>query len=88
MYVTAGNCFVRSGVTKMPLITTSQRFAPSAGSRPENDEKTYVALPPSCLPSAFAKSMSNPTGFPPFVVFSIGGNVGLSQYLNDVPFAT
>src|SRR5207248_1932084 len=34
-----------------------------------------------------AKSMSKPVGFPPFVVFSIGGNVGLSQYLNDVPFA-
>src|SRR4051794_30895247 len=82
MYETAGNCFVRSGVMKMPLITTSHRFAPSAGSRPENDEKTYFAVPPICLASAFAKSMSKPVGLPPVVAFSMGGNVGLSQYEN------
>src|SRR3569833_1659023 len=87
MYEIAGNCFVRSGVMKRPLLTTSQRPAESAGRRPENDEKTYVALPPICMPKAVAMSMSNPTGLPPVVVDSSGGNVGLSQNLKDVPAA-
>src|SRR5579885_3458727 len=87
MYSKAENCFVRSGVMKMPLITTSQRLAPSAGRSPANEEKTNVALPPICPARSFAKSMSKPVGFPPAVEFSIGGKDGLSQYLNEVPHA-
>src|SRR5205823_8304235 len=36
MYATAGNCAVRAGVTKIPLITMLHFFAPSAGSSPGN----------------------------------------------------
>src|SRR6266571_763453 len=85
MYATAGNCFTRSGVMKMPLITTSQRFAPSAGSKPANELNTNFGLTPQSFAIAAAMSMSKPTGFPDVVVDSIGGNVGLSQYLKD-PF--
>ena len=70
---------------KMPLITTSQRFAPRAGSRPPNELKTNCGLTFHSLAIAAAMSMSNPTGLPLAVFDSIGGNVGLSQYLND-PF--
>ena len=79
MYATAGNCFVRSGVTKMPEMTTSHFFAARAGSRPENAVCTNVAVPPISFAIAAAMSMSKPTGLPAVVVDSIGGKVGSSQ---------
>src|SRR5436190_11570737 len=85
MYGTAGYCLTRSGVMKMPLITTSQRFAPSAGRRPPKELNTNFGLTFQCFAIAFAMSMSKPTSLPEVVLDSIGGNVGLSQYLNE-PF--
>ena len=79
MYGTAGNCLVRSCVTKMPESTTSHFFAPSAGNRPLNAVCWNLAVPPICLAIAAAMSMSKPMGLPAVVVDSIGGNVGSSQ---------
>src|SRR5438132_3760634 len=80
---TAGNCFTRSGVTKMPLITMLHFLAARAGSRPGNAVCTNVAFTFHSFPIAFAMSMSKPTGLPLVVVDSMGGNVGSSQYLNE-----
>src|SRR3954447_13133114 len=67
---------------KMPLITASQRFAFSAGSRP--GKAVFVAAPvaPQVFASAAAMSTSKPTILPLVVVYSIGGNVGSVQNLN------
>src|ERR1700675_556666 len=86
MYVTAAACFKRSGVTKMPLITASERFAFSAGIKPGNAVFDATAVPPHVAASFVAMSTSKPMILPLVVVYSIGGNVGSVQYLN-VAFA-
>ena len=85
MYRTAGNLAVRSGVTKMPLMTTWHLCAARAGSRPVNAVPTKVAFTRQSFAIAFAMSMSNPTGLPLVVFDSIGGKLGSLQYLRD-PF--
>src|SRR5438445_8426952 len=82
MYGTAGYCFTRSGVMKIPLITTSHLLAPSAGRSPPNELKTNVDLTFQSFAIAFAMSTSKPTTLPELVFDSNGGKVGLSQYLN------
>src|SRR3954469_9555281 len=84
MYVAAAACFNRSGVTKMPLITASQRFAFRAGISPGNGAFVALAAPPHVPPSFVAMSTSKPTILPLGVVYSIGGNVGSVQNLNVV----
>src|SRR3954454_15805722 len=86
MYVAAAACFRRSGVTKMPLITASQRFAFNAGIRPGNAVFDAWAVAPQVTASFVAMSTSKPTIFPLGVVYSIGGKVGSVQNLN-VAFA-
>ena len=86
MYDTAGACFVRSGVMKMPLITASHFFAASAARRPGNAVFDATAVAPHVAASFVAMSTSKPMILPLVVVYSIGGNVGSVQYLN-VAFA-
>src|SRR6266700_3038320 len=85
MYGTAGNCAVRAGVTKLPLITIWHFLAANAGSKPGKAVLTNFAFTFHSFPIAFAMSMSKPIGLPAVVFDSIGGNVGSSQYLNE-PF--
>src|SRR5262245_62969037 len=82
MYGTAGACFTRSGVTKMPLITVSHFFAPSAGIRPGNAVLFALALAPHVFASASAMSTSKPLILPLDEASSIGGNVGSVQNVN------
>src|SRR5256885_8338552 len=82
MYVTAAACFRRSGVTKMPLMSASQRFAFSAGMRPGNAVFEALAVPPHVAASFVAISTSNPMILPLVVVYSIGGKGGSLQYFN------
>src|SRR5256885_13604697 len=84
MYVTAAACFKRSGVTKMPLITASQRFAFSAGIRPGNAVFEATAVPPQVAASFVAMSTSKPMILPLVVVYSIGGNAGAGGFLHGV----
>ena len=72
---------------KMPLMTASHFFAPSAGSSPGKAVLTGFDPPPHCVPIAFAMSMSNPTIEPLVVADSIGGKVGSVQNLSDCPAA-
>src|SRR5207253_9605128 len=83
MYGTAGYCLTRSGVTKIPLMTTSHLLAPGAGRSPPGQLKTNVGLTFHSFAIAFAMSTSKPTSLPELVFDSNGGKVGLSQYLND-----
>ena len=87
MYAIAGNCFVRSGVMKMPLITTSQRCAPRAGRSPEKDGEDEGRLAAHLRRERVGEVDVEAGRLSARVEFSIGGNVGLSQYLNDVPVA-
>src|SRR2546421_7249957 len=84
--MTAAACFKRSGVTKMPLITASHRFAFSAGINPGNAVFDAVAVAPHVAASFVAMSTSKPMILPLVVVYSIGGDVGSLQYFN-VAFA-
>src|SRR6266568_1314319 len=80
--MTAGACFRRSGVTKIPLITASHFFALSAGISPGNGVFTGFELAPHVFASADAMSTSNPLIAPLGEASSIGGNVGSVQNLN------
>src|SRR5262245_64173129 len=82
MYGTAGACLVRSGVTKMPLITASHFFALSAGIRPGNAVLFAFAFAPHVFASASAMSTSKPLIAPLDEASSIGGNVGSVQNVN------
>src|SRR5438874_10920322 len=75
---------MRSGVTKMPLITASHRFAFSAGIRPGKAVFTGFATPPQVAASFTAMSTSKPLIAPLGDASSIGGDVGSVQYLNVV----
>src|SRR5439155_16373078 len=79
--MTAGACFRRSGVTKIPLITASHLFALSAGISPGNGVFTGFELAPHVFASAVATSTSNPLIVPLEEASSIGGNVGSVQNL-------
>src|SRR4051794_41286676 len=76
MYETTPACFLRSGVMKMPLITTSHFFALSAGMRPGNAVLTGRAVSPHVFASADAMSTSKPVILPLVVASSIGGDGG------------
>src|SRR4051794_41867029 len=87
MYETTPACFLRSGVMKMPLITTSHFFALSAGMRPGNAVLTGRAVSPHVFASADAMSTSKPVILPLVVASSIGGDGGTVQNLNIAPRA-
>src|SRR5439155_921799 len=84
MYATAPACFKRSGVTNMPLITTSHFFPFSAGIRPGNAVLVAFAEIFQCAAIAFAMSTSKPKMEPFDLVSSIGGNVGSVQNVREL----
>src|SRR2546423_4175092 len=71
---------MRSGVTKMPLITASHRFAFSAGIRPGKAVFTGFATPPQVAASFTAMSTSKPLIAPLGDASSIGGDGGSGPY--------
>src|SRR2546421_7250036 len=70
---------MRSGVTKMPLITASHLLALSAGIKPGKAVFTGWATPPNVAASFAAMSTSKPVIFPLEVASSIGGDGGAGQ---------
>src|SRR5947207_15591465 len=82
MYGKTPACFMRSGVTKMPLITASHRFAFSAGISPGKAVFSGFATPPHVAASFTAMSTSKPMIAPLGDASSIGGNDGSGQVLN------
>ncbi len=70
---------------KIPLITMLHFLEASAGRRPGKLVCTNFAFTFQSFATAFARSMSNPTGLPAAVFDSMGGKVGSLQYLNE-PF--
>src|SRR5256885_14010149 len=80
MYGTTPACFMRSGVTKMPLITASQRFALSAGISPGKAVFTGFATPPHVAASFTAMSTSKPMIAPLEDASSIGGDGGAAWW--------
>src|SRR2546421_12646958 len=72
---------MRSGVTKMPLITASHLLALSAGIKPGKAVFTGWATPPNVAASFAAMSTSKPVIFPLEVASSIGGEGGSGRDL-------